>query len=471
MLVTTACSGATGVATTSTPSSIPEEPGTEPTLVSTTTTTTEPLPRIDVVSYSPNDSSPVADLVVLRGDEYLFDPAAEVLGGSGALTFAWDFDGEPATVESDQMDPDPVTLVPGEYFPILTVTDEAGQLLVIELPRIVKIGDTPRPDWEFGVVAHLEEGHAEQGIVLYPSDAAVDQAFDLIVAAGIEGFRVDFGWPAIEWSKDTYNWGIVDGMVDRAEELGLEVIAVAGYSPQWVSSCPQAEGFRWAFCPPTSAAEYGEFIGDLAERYSGRLAAIQLWNEPNLSIFFETYDPADYFPLLRIGYLSAKYADPSVTVLMGPLANGPEVTGLPGAEPQEFITDLYERGAALFSDAASLHPYTDPYHGVSTLIKRVTDVRKAMDAGGAADQLLWITEYGYPTGYSFWSEQLMADWLKTSFDTMRSIDGIGPLVWYNLRDKGEEPSNETSLGLVNRDFTPKLTYHAYQDYIATAADE
>jgi len=95
-----------------------------------------------------------------------------------------------------------------------------------------------------------------------------------------------------------------------------------------------------------------------------------------------------------------------------------------------------------------------------------------MGNGGASDQLLWITEIGYPTGFQYWSEQMMADWLHDSFDVLRGMDGIGPIVWYNFRDKGTDPNDpEHHFGLVEQDFTPKLTYLAYRDYIAEAIEE
>ena len=91
-----------------------------------------------------------------------------------------------------------------------------------------------------------------------------------------------------------------------------------------------------------------------------------------------------------------------------------------------------------------------------------------MVANGAADQLLWISEIGYPHGYAFWSESLLANWLEISFDAMRAEPWIGPISWYNFRNKGVEDDTEHHFGLVDRDFTPKLTYEAYKAYIEEA---
>lgn len=431
----------------------------EPTAIPAPTVTPTPLPQITVDSYYPNEETPLDELVILRGEDRLFDPAAEVSGGSGELSFVWDFDQDGA-IDSSEMDPAALLLEPGEYFPVLTVRDEAGQVLSVELPKVVKIGDPVEPDWQFGVAAHVNFSHG-----LYNSLAEMERALDLIAEAGIEAIRVDFSWEVIERQGDyRYSWKDFDLIVDEAEERDLKVVAILDYSPRWASSAPTSPTF-WTY-PPKNPEKFGEFAREAVARYGDRVDTWEIWNEPNMDLFFKGSDPLEYFPLLREAYVAAKYEDPDVRVIIGGLANGPSVTNLPGTEPDEFIATLYDAGAGLYSDGAALHPYTDPHLGLGTLLTRVRSVRTAMDEHGGEKHILWIGELGYPTGFQYWSEPLLANWLTRSFTALLDMEGIGPLIWYNFRDKGTDPNDgEHHFGLVERDFETKLTYEAYKEFI------
>jgi len=324
------------------------------------------------------------------------------------------------------------------------------------------VGDPVEPDWKFGVSAHL---NYSQGY--YETEEELVQAIDMIADSGMKAVRVDFLWPHIEPNEDIFQWEDYDRMVELIRERDLEIVGLAGFTPYWNSSDQEAPQY-W-IQPPLSSEEYGEFMSTLVARYDGDVSIWEIWGEPNISVAFAGTNPEEYFPLLQEGFVAAKYVNPEVIVLVGGLANGPQVTGIPGMEPEEFLQILYELGADEYSDGAAMHPYTDPHHGINTLVLRVAAVRDVMDAGGADNQLLWIGEIGYPTGIKFWSETLMANWLRQSYGTLTEMDGIGPIIWYNLRDKGTNPNdNEHHMGLVERNFEPKLTYRALVDYIKAA---
>jgi len=417
------------------------------------------LPEIVVDFYYPNDSTPLEELVLLRGEEYLFNPSAKVDGGVGELSFEWEWDGNPDTIESTLMDPDSKLLNPGEYFPVLRIHDEAGQEVTLELPKVVKVGDPITPNWKYGVAAHINNTWE-----LYQTKSSIIESLDIIAESGIEAIRVDFPWIDIEQEDDEFYWDSFDKIVDLCEERELEIVAIVGYSPYWASTNKEEDDF--AFYPPKNAEEFGEFIKEASSRYKGRVNTWEIWNEPNLSLFFKGYDPEVYFPLLEEAFISAKYGDPNSIVLIGGLANDPDITGLPGMNPEEFLEKIYILGGEEYSDAAAIHPYTDPYQGLSTLRDRITPIREIMDENGAIEHLLWIGEIGYPTGFQYWSEELMADWLTKSYTEIENMERIGPIIWYNFRDKGTDPNDgEHHFGLVTRNFEPKLTLQSYIDYI------
>ena len=82
------------------------------------------------------------------------------------------------------------------------------------------------------------------------------------------------GWEPLEQNKGTYYWKSLDDAVAYAEVRGLKVNYVFGDTPAWAG--PSA-----AF-PPTSLAEYQRFVEAVVGRYGSRIAAYEVWNEPNL---------------------------------------------------------------------------------------------------------------------------------------------------------------------------------------------
>ena len=87
----------------------------------------------------------------------------------------------------------------------------------------------------------------------------------------------------------------------------------------------------------------------------------------------------------------------------------------------------------------------------------ITDIGRAVYA--SADNTITFD----PSGNSFVG--YIQDYMDTDEIILR-FGGIGPIGWYNFRDKGIDPDDvEHHMGLVERDFTPKATYDAFKDYI------
>ena len=78
--------------------------------------------------------------------------------------------------------------------------------------------------------------------------------------------------------------------------------------------------------PPRDPADYAAFVAYLAARYGTRLAAIEIWNEPdqaNEDYFAGPNKVQRYAAVLRAAYPAIKAANPQVPVL-GRLARGPQ---------------------------------------------------------------------------------------------------------------------------------------------------
>ncbi|GEM_PF-2241657 len=418
--------------------------------------TPTPLPRISASCY-PDASAPLEDLVILRGPEHLLDPSCQVSGGVGEIIASWDIDRD-GTPESNQLNPAPMSLAPGEYRPLVTLADEAGQVLTVESPRIVKVGEPRYPTWTFGVMEHLNNTFG-----LYPNTTSIEEVVDLMQEGNIPAVRVDFVWGEIEPYKGSYQWGKYDQIVDILTSRGIDVVPIIAFSPSWASDSGSM------FSPPRSPPEFGTFAGQIARRYSARIDVYQIWQEANVSMYFDPPNPNTYSELLNASYLDIKYFDPDSVVVMAGLSNDasayyPGVTFIP---PEDFLRQLYENHA-LF-DAVARHPTTHPAEGAPSLRQKMYALRQVMAEYNDNQSQVWVTENTASTNLSHLggvSEEEQAAWLSTSFRVLLDEHLATKVFWYNFRDVVVDSDPFMAyVGLVHNDLTPKPAFYTLANLI------
>ncbi|MCA9974940.1 MAG: hypothetical protein KC413_04295, partial [Anaerolineales bacterium] len=71
-------------------------------------------------------------------------------------------------------------------------------------------------------------------------------------------------------------------IVQMVEQSGLQMVVRLDQNPLWaVASLPSDRIGENQ--PPANYQDFGDYCYAVAERYHGRIAAYQVWNEPNLS--------------------------------------------------------------------------------------------------------------------------------------------------------------------------------------------
>lgn len=391
---------------------------------------------------------------------FTVDFNAEVKGGSGAVSYTWDLDGD-GTIDSKALDPKPFTYQePGEYRAALVVKGGRGQQVRVQ-QRIIVIGDLDWPRWRFGVTAHLDRTHG-----LYANDAEVERASRLISKAGIDAVRLDLPWSTVQpRSEDEYNWKDYDYLVDVSKKHGFDLLPVVGYSTKWASTVTvEREGQDQVTAPPVPE-KYAWFAYKAAERYKNDIPAWEIWNEPNSGGFwYPEANPAVYADLLRNTYLAIKYADPQAVVVLGGLASG----GGGRMPPEQFLQGVYDAGGGDYFDAVGRHPYAHGLLDVYKLDQQLDELRTVMLDNGDSRKPIWLTEFGSSAVPSAAiTDQTQATLLTQSLEEFASLDYVPVVFWYNFREKGTDQTNyEHNFGLVESDWTIKPAYGAYEDYIA-----
>jgi hypothetical protein len=89
--------------------------------------------------------------------------------------------------------------------------------------------------------------------------------------------RVDFVWSVIEPQRGVWDFGQPDAIVNESLANGQQVLAILHFVPAWASGSTNQN------VPPLTTTDWAEFVRQVAIRYSGRVAAYEIWNEPDIS--------------------------------------------------------------------------------------------------------------------------------------------------------------------------------------------
>jgi hypothetical protein len=290
----------------------------------------------------------------------------------------------------------------------------------------------------------------------------------LIREAGFRWVKQTFAWRDIEIERGKYDWSRADQVVFLATEVFTRNLIVRlDREPWWDRrDYPLDQGI--AAGPPHNLANFFEFCSVIAKRYKGKVAAYQVWNEPNLAREWggQPPDPKRYVEMLRGCYAAIKQADPSALVISAGLS--PTGNGLPAAMPDErFLIEMYEAGAAPYFDLLGVHapgfkaaPETSPDETAKTpelggqrffAFRHVEDLRKIMEKYGDSDKQMAVLEFGWTTdqvnkNYAWFAidEELKADYLVRAYRWAKDNwqPWIGPMIALSLPQFDWTPENE-----------------------------
>lgn len=287
------------------------------------------------------------------------------------------------------------------------------------------------------------------------TSAEYDLATETTRDLGIGRVRIGANWAEIERVRGQRDWSALDMRVNHARSAGLSPLLVIQSIPTWVALPTGAvsEHHREV------ARQFGDFAGEVAERYGDTADGYEIWNEPNLHKFWPNPNVSHYFELLKAAYPAIHAADGRATVITAGLAPAPD--GANTIAPLTFLKRLYDLGGRGYSDAIGMHPYSYPElpSGDSdwNTFRSLSEVAHLMETRGDSDKKIWLTEYGAPTGGgSGVSPDMQARMVSEAFELSAAHRSIGPIFIYTLIDGGAPNwDSEAHFGLYYADMTPK----------------
>ena len=288
---------------------------------------------------------------------------------------------------------------------------------------------------------------------------------------GARWVRFDVKWSDVQWDGSaSFNYSKYDPLVDAARARGLNVLANLAYSPTWAR--PSGTTDKWG--PDTDArrAAYATFVDRTVRHFAGRVSHWELWNEPNVDMFWNPRpNAAHYAALIRAAYPRMKVADPNAVVVAG--ATAPADSDGTRIDEVDFIQAVYANGGGGHFDAWSHHPYTvdpswfHPNNAWTQMAGTSPSIRSVMAANGDGSKRLWGTEFGGPTHGAphTMTEAAHAAQITEAYTTWNGYSWTGPLFVYSQRDTrvyGATGDSWFYYGMLRHDFTPKPAWDAYR---------
>ena len=96
-------------------------------------------------------------------------------------------------------------------------------------------------------------------------------------AANVGWARVSVYWSEVEPSPGQWDWGTADFIVDRARVNGQQVLYILSGAPAWACGCTNGAA------RPADVELWKRFVAAVVGHMKGRVAAYEIWNEPDLT--------------------------------------------------------------------------------------------------------------------------------------------------------------------------------------------
>jgi hypothetical protein len=310
---------------------------------------------------------------------------------------------------------------------------------------------------------------AEPGVVVTNPSAL--QIAD-VQALGTRWVRMFATWPKLEPARGVFSSAWMASYEQVFAELPprTKVILDVVDSPQWETGSANER------TPPSNPGDYAALLRTLAERWAGRVAAYEIWNEEDQPAWWTgAPDPGAYAQLLKVTYPAVKAADPGATVVLG---------GLTGND-YPFLDGVYQAGGKGFFDAVGVHTDTacnvlSPYDFLRGPDNRMIpdsflaygEVHATMLANGD-DKPIWMTELSWRTTDAVCSEGAFAGqkpegvsaarqatFLSQAYHCLAQDPYVPVALWFPLQDEHGLLS-----GLVRADGSRKPSFGAMRAYV------
>jgi hypothetical protein len=248
-------------------------------------------------------------------------------------------------------------------------------------------------------------------------------------------------WARLEPQRGQWNWDILDNWVAEAQRRGMRVVLTLGQTPRWASSRPDEVTFYGAGAPaaPANLDDWRRYVRTVAERYRGRIAVYEVWNEPN-DTTFGSMTMTELVDLTRTAGEVLDQVDPAATLMS------------PSAYSAGWLDRFLQRGGGDLVDVIGHHIYVDQPEDAA---RYLADLRRIMAVNGVTKPL-WLTE-GAAGNETLTEAQAVAALAR--WHLVQLAGGAERAWWYTFGTGGDIWGPTT----LPRSFTPNAAYRAFEE--------
>lgn len=232
--------------------------------------------------------------------------------------------------------------------------------------------------------------------------------------------ELDVGWVKIQVSwklfqpgpdrLDEFWFSEAEKLIQGAHERNIQVLVGVAKAPEWSRPTTEEDG------PPTDFARFTEFTTLLAQRWDGKVAAWELWNESNLRREWNgaPLNGAEFTRLVAAGAAGIRAVDPNAILISGAPAPTGINDGVSAVDDRVYFEQMLAAGIAQYVDGIGYHPYSaaNPVwaeigntadHAVSHndhpsfFFRHTTQDYLALMGKYGVEKQLWGTEFGWGT--------------------------------------------------------------------------
>lgn len=276
----------------------------------------------------------------------------------------------------------------------------------------------------------------------------------MIADAGFRWVRMDFKWDLTEKERGRYDFSPYERLLKALDQHGIRALFILDYgNPLYTTD-------KAVRTPPAQKA-FARWAVAAAKHFSGRGIVWELFNEPNVPIFWPPKPNVNEYIALAQTVSRAWRSEVPGEMLIGPATSGLDFT---------FLEPVLNAGLLEHWAAVSVHPYrqTNPEIVADEYCVLRESIARSKGRRGTQHIPIISSEWGYSAVWRGMNEQIQAELLARQFLT-NVANGIPISIWYDWRDDGPDPREpEHHFGLVrhrhypNRQpiFDPKPAYAA-----------
>jgi hypothetical protein len=210
--------------------------------------------------------------------------------------------------------------------------------------------------------------------------------------------RLDILWSTVNPSPGVWDFSFTDAQINNAVGWGQQILGILHGVPQW------AGGGTGGDNPPLTTVDWAEFARQVALRYRGKIAAYEIWNEPDWKSRWtrNIEQPPLYVDFVHAAAVQIRAQAPGTLIVAPAFLSNDATSGAPNRKQrilQQIQAASYPDGPGPnFVDVLSFHNNandTEPSANMSATLyySNLSYVESFLPSMRNAP--IWVTEFGW----------------------------------------------------------------------------